>query len=74
MKKQAFLGHSYSPADFKSSKSTVTWWPSSFGQSENFSCFFLVLLTQVGLILGKKTFLGHNMHFDSKQFFISKTS
>ena len=50
MKKQAFPGHSYSPADFKAYKSTVTLWPSGFGQSENVSCFFLVLLIQVSLI------------------------
>ena len=49
MKKEAFLGYSYSPADFKSSESPVTLWPSGFGQSENFSCFLLVLLIQVGL-------------------------
>ena len=51
MKKQAFPGHSYySPADLKACESTVTLWLSGFGQSENFSCFFLVLLIQVGLI------------------------
>ena len=61
MKKQTFLGHSYSPADFKSSESTVTLRPSDFSQSENFSCFFLVLLIQI-------------IDFDSKQFSISKTS
>ena len=41
MKKQAFLGHSYSPADFKACESTVTCWPSGFGQSENFILPFL---------------------------------
>ena len=50
MKEQAFLGHSYSPADFKACESTVTLLSSGFDQSENFSCFFLVLLMQVGLI------------------------
>ena len=50
MKEEAFLGHGYSSADFKSSGNTVTLWLSGFGQSENFSCFFLVLLIQVGLI------------------------
>ena len=49
MKKQAFLGHSYSPEDLKACESTVTWWPFGFGQSENFSCLFQVSVIQLNL-------------------------
>ena len=41
MKKQAFPGHKLFTSRLQSSESTVTWWPSGFGQFETFNCFFL---------------------------------